>query len=87
MRKLIEQILQEYNLPKRDCITNEDRLEDIIDAFINFGIKVCELQKQECANNAQIDKWESIDYKKGKLHRDVNFNTESILNCKNICDE
>lgn len=75
MQELIENLIQSYDLPTRDCVSGENKFQDIVDAFIEFGKQVCELQKQECTNNA---------LNLGSIWED---DKQSILNAKNICDE
>jgi hypothetical protein len=77
----------------------------IIDAMLIFARKQCELQKQECAENAEllvcantnennyfttkrIEYKIDDDYNDGISHNEsIKIDKDSILNCKNVCDE
>lgn len=58
-------------------IDYQEMLDYITDKMMKFATEMCELQKKECANNAIL----------GAVGFDNNYNKQSILNCKNICDE
>lgn len=75
MKKLIEKIIQEYDLPliKHYHDENCDFESTVIDAFMDFGKQVCELQKQECD--------EYVDANFGSILK----RSKSLLNCKNVC--
>ena len=86
MRELIEQIIRDYDLPLSKQYHDEycDFESTVIDAFLDFGKQVCELQKQKCADKAT---WFAVsDFAADRLSKnDCAVNKESILNCKNVC--
>lgn len=70
------------------------------DDLVEFAREMCELQKKECEQNAKINKY--TYFKRGANVRsiekefdlevwgdDTSFTVDkdSILNCKNVCDE
>lgn len=97
-----EQILYKY-IQEHEISAND--MYDTVKAMIDFAKEMCELQKQECSNNAKIDKRcyltsendiELFDIKVENIHKtwdegdgyyEFETNKESILNCKNVCNE
>jgi ribosomal protein S3AE len=75
---------------------------EIEEFLYSLSKEICELQKQECEKSAQVEEssfYDSNLIEENKVitrhvywndknnKRQVIVNNESILNCKNICDE
>jgi hypothetical protein len=59
----------------------EDNKTLIFDTMVEFAKEMCELQKQECADNVEF--YHNIS----NNEISIRINKNSILNCKNVCDE
>jgi len=57
IKELIEKIISDYGVPTIKSYHDEDcDVEDnVVAAFIEFGRQVCELQKQECLDNSEVE--------------------------------
>lgn len=77
----IKEIAEKHlNAKLKDLGVNIPNYKHIaINIMLNFGKEVCELQKQECFNNAETKFIPFTD--------NVEINETSILECKNVCDE
>ena len=56
----------------------------VINLMIRYARHMCELQKQECDNNSSI---EVIDRDEITNNPIYGVDSDSILKCKNVCDE
>ena len=73
MNKIREIAEKHLDAKLKDLSVNIPNYKHIaINIMLNFGKEVCGLQKQECSNTEFIESKSEI---------------ESILNCKNVCDE
>ncbi len=85
MKAEIKEVLNEirknnFNLGGKASQETIDKLN--IQLILEFAKHMCELQKVECGNNAEIeDIPNSLSYDGFKINQD------SILKCKNVCDE
>ena len=71
--------------------TDDISTEDVINAFIEFGKQVCEEQKQECAESCKedigvLEYLSNIKYFDDENSNDSLIDRDSILNCKNVCE-
>jgi hypothetical protein len=67
--------------------TDDKIIDECVKAMLEFGHYVAEEQKKQCANKARVHYWQSMDYKKGKIDKDVTVDKDSILNSKNVCEQ
>ena len=78
---LYKSLLQDYKKEFIDmdgnCISDDEMIEFIINRMVHFAYQKCEEQKVECANSSILV---LPDY-------DGIFCKDSILQCKNVCDE
>ena len=77
MKELIENKAKEHLYLNNFGDALEFIEKDVLQAMIQFATEMCELQKQECADKAELDL--IYEYKKCEISQ------SSILNCKNVC--
>ena len=73
-------------------LIDDSELKDyVVDKMIWFARHMCELQKQECFEQSKADfNFDGFVYsndESGYTGVDAYVKKDSILNCKNVCDE
>lgn len=77
-----EEILEQYHKIHNGCYFPQDT----INTMLEFAKEMCELQKLECSNKAEAE-YTFIGNRDENSLIEVYIIKESILNCKNVCDE